>query len=99
MPVGDIVMPHTQIMANLGNPELAFTTAMLPNAGVGLARLEFIISEQIRAHPMALANPASLLDPATRKAIAKLTAGYASAAEFFIQRLAEAVGTICAAFY
>ena len=99
MPVGDIVMPRTQIMANLGNPDLAFTTAMLPNAGVGLARLEFIISEQIRAHPMALANPASVQDQAARKAIEKLTAGYASGAEFFIQRLSEAVGTICAAFY
>ncbi|MCW3476409.1 phosphoenolpyruvate synthase [Rhodovastum sp. RN2-1] len=99
IPVGEIGMPRTQVMVNLGNPDLAFATAMLPNAGVGLARLEFIISEHIRAHPMALANPASVQDAAARRAIAKLTAGYATPADFFIQRLSEAVGTICAAFY
>ena len=99
LPASETAMPRTQVMVNLGNPEMAFSTAMLPNAGVGLARLEFIIGEQIRAHPMALADPASLRDPAARKAIDKLTAGYASPAAFFIERLSEAVGTICAAFY
>lgn len=97
--LGDIVMPRTQVMANLGNPDLAFTTAMLPNAGVGLARLEFIISEHIKVHPMALANPDAVTDPKVRRKITALTAGYATPAGYFVQRLSEAVGTICAAFH
>ena len=56
-PPDELVRPQTAIMVNLGNPDLAFGTAMLPNDGVGLARMEFIISEHIGIHPMALLHP------------------------------------------
>ncbi len=91
--------PRTQIMVNLGNPELAFHTAMLPNDGVGLARMEFIVSEHIGVHPMALAAPDKVTSKPARAAIAKLTRNYARPTDFFIERLSEGVGTIAAAFY
>lgn len=91
--------PATLIMINLGNPELAFKTSFLPNDGIGLARMEFIISESIKAHPMALVHPDKVADPAERAAIARLCRGYEKPADFFIERLAEGVGTIAAAFY
>ncbi|MDQ7249683.1 phosphoenolpyruvate synthase [Dongia sedimenti] len=90
---------RTEIMTNLGNPELAFTTAMLPNAGVGLARLEFIINEHIGVHPMALLKPALVKSAKERAEIKALTKAYKKPADFFVERLAEGVGTICAAFY
>ena len=91
--------PATRIMVNLGNPEFAFKTSFLPNDGVGLARMEFIISESIKAHPMALVHPEKVADPAERAAIERLCQGYARPADFFVERLAEGVGTIAAAFY
>ena len=91
--------PGTQIMINLGNPDLAFKTSFLPNDGVGLARMEFIISESIKAHPMALAHPEKVQDPAERATIERLCQGYSKPADFFIERLAEGVATIAAAFY
>jgi pyruvate,water dikinase len=91
--------PATQIMINLGNPELAFKTSFLPNDGIGLARMEFIISESIKAHPMALAHPERVQDPAERRQIERLCRGYAKPADFFVERLSEGVGTIAAAFY
>jgi len=91
--------PATQIMINLGNPELAFKTSFLPNDGVGLARMEFIISESIKVHPMALVHPEKVEDAKERAQIDRLTSGYATPAEFFVERLAEGVGTIAAAFY
>jgi pyruvate, water dikinase len=57
VPMGTLPRPRAEIMVNLGNPELAYHTAMLPNGGVGLARMEFIISEHIGVHPMALVAP------------------------------------------
>ena len=97
--LSSLAKPKTDIMINLGNPELAFKTCQLPNSGVGLARMEFIINESIKAHPMALLHPEKIEDPREREAIAQLTAGYASASDFFIERLSEGVGTIAAAFY
>ena len=94
-----LAQPKTDIMLNLGNPELAFKVCQLPNTGVGLARMEFIINESIKAHPMALLHPERIEDPQERDAVRQLTAGYASASDYFIQRLAEGVGTIAAAFY
>ena len=91
--------PTTQIMINLGNPELAFKTSFLPNDGIGLARMEFIVSESIKVHPMALVHPEKVVDAADRTTIARLCRGYAKPADFFIERLAEGVGTIAAAFY
>ena len=91
--------PRTQIMVNLGDPDLAFQTAMLPNDGVGLARMEFIINEFIGVHPMALAEPKRVRNPKIRARIAALARGHARPADFFVERLAEGIGVIAAAFY
>jgi pyruvate, water dikinase len=97
--VADLGRPSTRIMVNLGNPDQAFETARLPNDGVGLARMEFIISEFIKVHPLALVHPERLTDPADRVAVARLTEGYASGEDYFVQRLSEGIGTIAAAFW
>lgn len=99
IPIGQVPRPKTAIMVNLGNPELAFHTAMLPNDGVGLARMEFIISEHIGIHPMALVHPERVASNKARAAIVRLTRGYERPADFFVGKLAEGVGTIAAAFY
>lgn len=91
--------PKTKIMLNIGNPELAFKTSFLPNDGVGLARMEFIITEYIKAHPMALIHPERVQDDGEREQLAQLTHNYASAEDYFVQKLSEGVGTIAAAFY
>ncbi len=91
--------PKTQMMLNIANPDQAFKTAMIPNDGVGLARLEFIITEYVKAHPMALVHPERISDPAVKQAILDLTSNHASPAQFFIDKLAEGVGTLAAAFY
>jgi pyruvate,water dikinase len=97
--VADIPRPATAIMINLGNPDLAFKTSFIPNDGVGLARLEFIISEEIKAHPMALLHPDRVADPQERAALASMTKHYATPADYFVQKLSEGVGTIAAAFH
>lgn len=91
--------PKTNIMLNIGNPEIAFKTSFLPNDGVGLARMEFIITESIKAHPMALLHPEHVLDSSELEQLKQLTHHYPSPADFFIERLSEGVGTIAAAFY
>jgi pyruvate,water dikinase len=90
---------RTAVMVNLGNPDLAFRCAMLPNAGVGLARMEFIISEHVGVHPMALAEPGKVRSAETRAEIARLTRRYHQPADFFVEKLSEGIGTIAAAFY
>jgi pyruvate,water dikinase len=97
--VGDVARPRTQIMLNLGNPDLAFKTSFLPNDGVGLARMEFIISEYIKVHPLALLHPEKVDDPEARRTIDRLTMGYADGSTFFVERLSEGIGTIAAAFW
>jgi pyruvate,water dikinase len=97
--LSDLPRPATAIMVNLGNPDIAFATRSIPNDGVGLARMEFIINESIKAHPMALLHPERLTSPEDRRAIDRLTQGYPNASEFFVQRLSEGVGTIAAAFH
>ncbi len=94
-----IERPRTKIMLILANPELAFRMSFLPNEGVGLARMEFIITEYIKAHPMALLHPERVDDEAERARLAGLTRGYAQPKDFFIERLAEGIGTIAAAFH
>jgi len=86
-------------MINLGNPDLAFKTSFLPSDGVGLARMEFIISESIKAHPLALLHPERVTGPAARQELARMTRGYPDGASFFTERLAEGIGTIAAAFW
>ena len=97
--IGELARPKTKIMVNLGNPELAFKTSFIPNDGVGLARMEFIIAEYIKAHPMALLYTQRVSDTHQREALQSLTQGYASPSDYFVQRLSEGVGTIAAAFY
>ena len=91
--------PATHIMVNLGNPELAFQTSLLPCDGVGLARMEFIINEHIKVHPMAVLHPERIVDEAERARVQALWAGYPDGASYFVEKLAEGVGTIAAAFY
>jgi pyruvate,water dikinase len=97
--VGDLARPRTEIMINLGNPDLAFKTSFLPNDGVGLARMEFIINEYIRVHPLALLHPEKVDDPEARRTIDRLTYAYSDGASFFVERLSEGIGTIAAAFW
>ncbi len=87
----------TKIMMNVGTPEQAFAFSRLPHAGVGLARLEFIINRQIGIHPRALLELGSLEDPLRGEIEARIAA-YPSAREFFVQRVAEGVSMIAAAF-
>ncbi len=94
-----IPRPATEIMINLGNPDLAFKTSFLPNDGVGLARMEFIISEAIKVHPLALLYPDHVTSPQGRETIARLIKGYPDGASFFVERLSEGIGTIAAAFW
>ncbi len=90
---------RTQILMNVGNPEEAFSLAAIPCDGVGLARLEFIIANHIKAHPLALLKFDELEDQSVKKEIAKLTQTYAHKPDFFIEKLAQGIGTIAAAFY
>jgi pyruvate, water dikinase len=94
-----VPQPRTAIMMNVGNPGEAFSLSFLPNRGVGLARLEFIIAAHIGVHPMALLRPESVADAGERREIARRTAGYSDPAEYFVQRLAQGVAMIAAAFW
>ena len=91
--------PKTKIMLNLGNPDLAFKCSFLPNDGVGLARMEFIINEYIKVHPMALLHVDQVQDNIEQQQIKDLLSGYNNPADYFVQRLSEGVATIAAAFY
>ena len=95
----NIKKPKVKIMVNVGTPEIAFQTSFLPNDGVGLAREEFIIAEKIRIHPLALFNFNKLRDIKIKKQIAKISAGYKDKKDYFIQKLAEGVAQIAAAFF
>ncbi len=97
--MSELKQPRTAIMVNVGTPEMAFRVAMQPQAGVGLARMEFIISEHIGIHPMALLNPKKIASAKAKAAIAARVKGYDNPSEFFVERLSEGVGTIAAAFY
>ena len=94
-----LARPRTRMMLILANPATAFQMSFLPNDGVALARMEFIITEHIKAHPMALLHPERVADEAERRALAQLTHRYADPREFFIAQLAEGLGTIAAAFF
>jgi pyruvate,water dikinase len=86
-------------MMNVGDPDAAFALSRLPNLGVGLARMEFIIAQSIRVHPLALLHPDRITDPAERTQVAALVADERTPAEYFVARLAEGIATIGAAFY
>lgn len=94
-----IKMPKIKPMLILGDPDRAFELAAYPNQGVGLVRLEFIITNAIQVHPMALVKFNELKDLKAKDAIAKLTKNYPDKEGYFIDKLAEGVATIAAAFY
>ena len=97
--VSNVPRTNTRIMLILGNPELAFQTSFLPNDGVGLARMEFIISEYVKAHPMALLHPDKVTDAQERADLDTLTRLYPRRTDFFIERLSEGIAVLAAAFY
>jgi len=97
--MGGVAPTRTRVMLNLAQPDLALRLAQLPSEGVGLARLEFIIGEAIRLHPMAAAHPDRVTSARDRAAIARLSRGYASSRDYFVARLVEGVGLIAAAFF
>jgi pyruvate,water dikinase len=96
---GDIPKTRTSVMLNLANPAAAFHWWRLPSDGVGLARMEFIIGNQIKVHPMALIRFDEVDDRNAREAIERLTRGYADKAEFFVATLARGIARIAAAHY
>ncbi len=89
----------TKIMLNVGTPEAAFKASFLPNDGVGLARVEFIFADQVKVHPLALINFGKLKDKKLKAQIEQITFGYKDKKEFFVDKLAEGIATIAAAFY
>lgn len=97
--IGTLQRPRTQVMMNLANPEQALALSRIPNDGVGLARIEFIINNVIQAHPMALLYPEKVEDRKSREQVRTLIAGYADGGEFFCDKLAQGVAIIAAAFY
>ena len=99
MNLHELPRPRTKVMMNVGNPEEAFHLSFMPNDGIGLAREEFIITNYIKIHPLALIDFERLTDRAARTEIERLTAGYADKSQFFIDKLAQGVAMIGAAFY
>jgi pyruvate,water dikinase len=97
--LADLPATRTRILMNVGNPEEAFKLAAIPCDGVGLARLEFIIANHIRVHPLALLEPGRVRDAAERHAIAELVAGYGEPAEYYVDLLAQGMARIAAAFF
>jgi pyruvate, water dikinase len=98
-PLTDLPCARTQILMNVGNPEEAFSLAAIPCDGVGLARSEFIIANQIKVHPLALLHFDQLKNQVEKLEIAALTALYDRKPDFFVDQLAQGVGMIAAAFY
>ncbi|MBV6271998.1 phosphoenolpyruvate synthase [Alcaligenaceae bacterium CGII-47] len=95
---GEMPEVGLKVMMNVGNPQLAFDFSQIPNAGVGLARLEFIINNNINIHPKAILDYPNV-DSDLKKAVESAARGYASPRAFFVEKLAEGVATIGAAFY
>ena len=91
--------PKTEVMLILANPDTAFNNSMLPVDGVGLMRLEFVINNSIKVHPLALAKFDEIEDKKIKKEIEKITAGYEDKKKFFVEKLSMAISTIAAAFH
>lgn len=89
----------THIMINVGDPDQAFNFSALPNQGVGLAREEFILNEFIKVHPLALLHMDKVTDPEEGAKIQELTRGYSDKTQYFVEKLAQGIGMIAAAFY
>ncbi|WP_216904547.1 phosphoenolpyruvate synthase [Synechococcus sp. CCY 9618] len=97
--IDELPATRTKILINVGNPEEAFQLASIPCDGVGLARLEFIIANHIRVHPMALLQPERVADSAERAAIAELVEGYDTPADYYVDLLSQGMARIAAAFH
>ena len=97
--LGNLTPTKTKLYMNVGNPDIAFKVAKLPNDGVGLARMEFIISNTVKAHPMALVELSRGKRIREHKAIRGAMVGYDDPKKFFIDKISEGVGMIAAAFY
>lgn len=95
----ELPRPRTRVMMNVGNPEQAFGLSFLPNDGVGLAREEFIISNYIKIHPLALLNYDRLTDANVKAQIDQLTGDYTDKPQYFVDKLAQGVAMIAAAFH
>lgn len=95
----NIQMPQTKPMLILADPDKAYKFSFYPNQGVGLMRLEFVINNAIRIHPMALVKYNELTDASAKKEIEELTGQYADKKDYFVDKLSQAIGTIAAAFY
>lgn len=95
----DLSRPRTKVMMNVANPDEAFRLSFIPNDGIGLAREEFIISNYIKVHPLALIDYEKIEDQNIKASIDRLTAGYDDKPQFFVDKLAQGVATIAAAFY
>lgn len=91
--------PKTKVMMNVARPDEAFSLSMIPNDGVGLARMEFIINNHIKVHPLALLRFDQLKDIGVRKQIEQLTAAHENKAQYFVDTLAQGVSMIAAAFF
>lgn len=90
---------RTNIMLNLANPDAAYHWWRLPAAGIGLARMEFVVTNHIRVHPMALVHFSRLLDVDAKSEIERLTSSYRDKADYFIDKLAHGLATLCASVY
>ncbi len=99
VPLDNLPRTHTQILMNVGNPQEALSLSAIPNDGVGLARTEFIIANQIQIHPMALIRYDQLENGFVKTKIAEITTLYADKSLYFVDKLAQGIGTIAAAFY
>ncbi|PSB16974.1 phosphoenolpyruvate synthase [Phormidesmis priestleyi ULC007] len=99
IPLETLPRTRTQILMNVGNPEEAFGLSAIPSDGVGLARMEFIIANQIQVHPLALLYFDQLENEPDRDKITELTSQYEDKAQFFVDKLAQGMGMIAAAFY
>lgn len=97
--IKNLPRPKTKIMMNIGSPEHAFAYAQIPNDGVGLAREEFIIDSHIKIHPLALLKFNTIKDKHVRAEIDQLTRGYKKKEQYFVDKLAEGIAIIGAAFY
>ena len=95
---GELGDPPVKMMMNVGSPDMAFTFAQIPNHGVGLARLEFVINNMIGIHPKAILNYKAMPSD-VQKSIDHRSRGYANPVQFYIDKVAEGVATIAAAFY
>jgi pyruvate,water dikinase len=95
---GEMPYSPVKIMMNVGNPQLAFDFAQMPNSGVGLARLEFIINNNIGVHPRAILDYPNV-DPELKKAVESVARGHASPRAFYVDKLVEGIATIAAAFW